>query len=165
MKNGLLTNSERARRGLTADSTCPCCGLAEETSDHLFRHCPMAKDCWIIANSPPEFHYSNHLPLSSWLHAFCSGRRSNQGGDHWRILFPHIHWNLWKGRNSLVFNGVIWNTTQILGKATHEASEAQALLLKKNGPIPAKQLCVKWIPPPQGTVKVNTDGAHIGDVG
>lgn len=76
-KNGMLTNAERLRRGLTDDPTYPRCGFGEETLGHLFIQCSVAKDCWRSAKPPPTFNSSNHLPIPLWIESFCSGKRGN----------------------------------------------------------------------------------------
>ncbi|RYR02033.1 hypothetical protein Ahy_B06g080882 [Arachis hypogaea] len=42
----ILMNTERARRHLTNTADCPRCNNAKETTLHVLRDCPFAKDVW-----------------------------------------------------------------------------------------------------------------------
>ncbi|MBA0743465.1 hypothetical protein Gogos_006137 [Gossypium gossypioides] len=44
LKQRLLTNAERARRGLAEDPSCPICGHASEDILHVIRNCTLAKE-------------------------------------------------------------------------------------------------------------------------
>ncbi|XP_031111746.1 uncharacterized protein LOC116015710 [Ipomoea triloba] len=80
----------------------------EEFLDHMFRQCDITKVCRRFSNPPSRFNSSNHLPLRLWLETFCTGSRDGHKLSYWNLLFPHILWNIWKGRNNRVFNRVSW---------------------------------------------------------
>nr|AIK35195.1 LINE-type retrotransposon LIb DNA [Ipomoea batatas] len=165
MENGLLTNSERRRRGLLEAATCPSCGTNDETIDHLFRSCDVAVNCWEAAAPPTAFMYSFHLPVTVWMEKSCASNQTNGRGISWRLIFPYILWNMWKGRNNQVFNNVCTNGNAIVKIAEQEASEAQRFLLPHAGPLRARQLWIPWSPPQPGFVKMNSDGAMKANSG
>ncbi|MBA0809502.1 hypothetical protein Gohar_025151, partial [Gossypium harknessii] len=46
LKQRLLTNAERARRGLGIDGVCQVCGHGSEDIMHVLRDCPATRDIW-----------------------------------------------------------------------------------------------------------------------
>lgn len=48
MKQRLLTNSERARRGLGQNSECLLCGQDSENLLHVLRDCLITKEAWML---------------------------------------------------------------------------------------------------------------------
>lgn len=56
--------------------------------------------------------------MNQWIESVVT--RNAVGGDtgHWKILFPHLLWNLWKNRNNVIFNSVCWSAKEILERAT-----------------------------------------------
>jgi hypothetical protein len=86
-----------------SDLSCPMCGLAEETVDHLFFSCKFALQLW--------------YRLYFWLGVFtcCPGDRRNHFQQHvafslsskqnvwWRSVWLAVVWGIWVSRNDLVF--------------------------------------------------------------
>lgn len=163
--NGLLVNFERRRRGLTDHGGCPICDEGEETLDHLFRRCSRAIECWRISNAPRDFTAYSHAPLEKWIENSCADNKKKQEEKSWQTSFPYILWNLWKARNKSVFDGIHMTAREIIMRARYEAIEARTILLKHNGPVMAKQVWVSWNPPPQGVLKLNTDGSMVSSTG
>ncbi|XP_019163505.1 PREDICTED: uncharacterized protein LOC109159849 [Ipomoea nil] len=160
VKNGLLVNTERKRRGLTIDSSCPRCGAEEETLDHLFRQCEDSRNCWSITSPLRNFNASNHLPIGCWIEQKCAGGVGYSPNLKWRSLFPYVLWNIWKARNNVTFNNQITPSPVIIKRACSEASEASQSLASRKGPLPASQIWVHWSPPQSGFIKLNSDGAR-----
>ncbi|XP_031120628.1 uncharacterized protein LOC116023758 [Ipomoea triloba] len=157
--NGLLTNAERLRRGLSSNADCPRCGAHDESIDHLLRHCDFAKECWESASTPAGFMASFHLPLTDWMMKACT-TQTQDDGSRWNTVFPYLLWNMWKARNNLVFNSINGSANDIIIKANREAKEAHRILLKHTGPLHARQTWVAWSPPQLDYVKMNSDGAR-----
>jgi hypothetical protein len=78
---------------------CAICSIAtEETSEHLFFHCPFSKRCWNILKMRWQLH-GNLLDIIT------------EGRDRWcgpmfMEIFMLAAWNIWKERNKLVFNAL-----------------------------------------------------------
>lgn len=165
INNGLLANAEKKKRGLTDQGDCPRCGDGDETLDHMFRRCTVVEDCWRLTNAPQDFNASSNIPLVIWIEANCSFDSKNLESNRWHTTFPHLMWNIWKARNVFVFNANLITAGEIARWASFEAMEAQKILLKHQGPMMAKQVWFSWSPPPQGFLKLNTDGSRTSYTG
>ncbi|KAH1033603.1 hypothetical protein J1N35_045777 [Gossypium stocksii] len=55
LKQRLLTNSKRVRRGIAQDAPCQICGHYLEDNLHTFRDCPSAKEIWKQVIPPKYF--------------------------------------------------------------------------------------------------------------
>ncbi|KAK8555230.1 hypothetical protein V6N12_009378 [Hibiscus sabdariffa] len=82
---------------------------------------------------------------------------------HWDVLFGYLLWDLWRKRNEWVFgehnhcgNSVLQRSLRIL----HEATAGRSLLGAIR-PLSCTSANVlgRWVKPPQGWCKLNTDGA------
>jgi mannosylglycoprotein endo-beta-mannosidase len=92
----LPTNERRFRHLLASSAACPSCPLNEDV-DHLLLACPRAREVW-EAFSPDN---AALLPSSfnDLLLLYCQRREDS-------TINTAIAWNIWKRRNTLVFNGI-----------------------------------------------------------
>lgn len=91
----LPTNTRRFRHNLTTLATCPSC-MEDEDVDHLLTSCPKASEVWIhFQTSQKTAPHSLQAMLGSW---FCSAKDAT--------ISTAIAWNIWKRRNSKVFNNM-----------------------------------------------------------
>ncbi|KAH1115159.1 hypothetical protein J1N35_008537 [Gossypium stocksii] len=61
----LLTNAERARRGLVEDPSCPICGHPSEDILHVIRDCILAKEVWKQEIIKTSVSWAKHFSLAS----------------------------------------------------------------------------------------------------
>ncbi|MBA0756517.1 hypothetical protein Gogos_020404, partial [Gossypium gossypioides] len=67
LKQRLITNAERARRGAGTDSACEVCGHGSEDVLYMLKDCPAARNIWsklILADKLSNF-YS--ISLYEWM--------------------------------------------------------------------------------------------------
>lgn len=99
----ILTNKQRAKRKLTSDSTCGCCGITEESVIHALRDCPVIKDTWkMLVKSKfwPDFFRGDTI---EW---FLLNNRKDMGkleNSNWRVIFEEAVRRIWLRRNAWVF--------------------------------------------------------------
>lgn len=100
LRNSILTKDNLLRRGWTGDSKCSLCGR-EETINHLFFHCCIAKLLWNIMKCdfdmfdlPDTVHYL----FNSWVKFFNKNDRGLVV-----VGISAIFWTLWKLRDRVVF--------------------------------------------------------------
>ncbi|CAA0830665.1 Polynucleotidyl transferase- ribonuclease H-like superfamily protein [Striga hermonthica] len=97
----LLTNKERFRRHLSASAEYEACGASESTL-HVLRDCPCAKQMWHRLLPPCTAHAFFQQALRTWLRSNLSG--SPRGPDkHWSSRFAFGIWCSWKWRNERTF--------------------------------------------------------------
>ncbi|KAK5771808.1 hypothetical protein PVK06_048052 [Gossypium arboreum] len=106
LKQRLLTNSEKVRRGIEHGASCLSCGHSMEDTLHIFRDCPYTKE--ILHQLIPASQLRNFFSilLSVWLISNLQLHSLNRQSDcSWPYLFGIILWRLWKNQNSIMFQG------------------------------------------------------------
>jgi hypothetical protein len=104
MRNGFFTNTRGSLWGVCQES-CPICGLAPETTAHLFFECPEVKRRWvkilrIIRNSEMAFgRVANAFEL------VAAAVRKHVVNPVMLILVAETVWSTWVERNVRVFQG------------------------------------------------------------
>ncbi|KAA3462679.1 reverse transcriptase [Gossypium australe] len=133
--NYLPTRANLFYKKLIADASCPCCGLAAETVDHLFKECPLSVEVWshIPGVNCPQF---ISLSFVQWLTKTVD------------ILPPDL---------CRIFCGALW---AIWGIGMLGYMKKQ---IKRNRSTKVTKIEHRWQSPPQQVVKINFDDAFDKD--
>ncbi|KAK8655984.1 hypothetical protein V6N13_108546 [Hibiscus sabdariffa] len=106
LRQKLMSNMERHRRGLTENPSCIHCGLVESI-DHILWGCPYARNVWFLifgANQMTITFFTGDM--KPWL---LTNLRSNASPPYstvpWSTLFASICWHIWKSQNENVSVG------------------------------------------------------------
>ncbi|KAL4362824.1 hypothetical protein GQ457_04G010070 [Hibiscus cannabinus] len=171
LKRRLMKNEERARRGLSSDASCPCCGCVSESIAHILRDCPSTRALW-CSIIPPDHHalFFSSSPEPWVVSNIRSKLIFSDGSTPWACFFPTLLWQLWKRRNDFIFTDVclpleaIYNLS--FAWAKHLAGSTDMVR------VPATSLVsqLQWTPPATGWVCLNADASlsltsGIGTVG
>ena len=165
MHESLPVRSVLAMRGIIRESCCPLCKNFPETISHLLKECVVAKNFWFKLRVPHDMVSSfAGLDWLEWLKVNCQSKILHFSSVPWSYVFSFAIWNLWKHRNSVVFNNSIVNEN------LHNVSKNQALeyfyCVGKTKCQKNMVICnVRWERPPLGWFKLNTDGAAFGNPG
>ncbi|GLT30109.1 hypothetical protein SLA2020_049290 [Shorea laevis] len=160
LKRGrVLTNSVRFDRHLAPTPTCPRCEQSPETPTHLLRDCYYSRMVWdSMAPLPPDFFT---LSFDNWLKKNSRRCRTSSAlQENWFCLFLATIWNIWKSRNKLVFDELkippqaVSRQSQLLAIEMKLALGASVVSFSKD------PRWVRWIPPQQPFLKLNTDGSR-----
>ncbi|MBA0554662.1 hypothetical protein Golob_013755 [Gossypium lobatum] len=100
------------------DPSCVICGRAEESCIHVLRDCCQAWEDLVLANLRNVFGLEYQDVM-------------------WQSLFGIICWKLWKQRNLTIFQGISFNSANI----------------------------IQWSLPPTGSFKINVDDARNPSLG
>lgn len=143
----ILSNQQRYIRGRVADPNCVYCGDSCEDFVHILCSCPIANNIWTQLGFQTITN-TNRSDFYNWF-------ESNLKGSS-RITFAFTSWQLWKWRCLYIFeqnfqyppfpafkikgNVRNWNLAQIPTTSS-----------------PKSLVEIKWIRPPEGKFKLNTD--------
>ena len=158
--SGALAVKERLRsRGILLDTTCPRCGLWEETISHVLFHCEAAKEAWSLSQFPlPPGGFSRSSVWLNFYHLMSVSKKLSPENAS-RLSFPWILWHIWKARNSFCFEHVQYSGSSIFNKASEESAIwLSSQLLSSDSPSTSSSntiVSLKWQKPPVGSVKCN----------
>ncbi|KAK9020995.1 hypothetical protein V6N11_011006 [Hibiscus sabdariffa] len=93
LRQRLLTNGERVRRGLSFDPSCSCCGCYNETILHILRDCPPVRSFWqsIIPQADHECFFG--ASLEHWIVSNIKATRAfGRDTPPWSLFFSTFIW-------------------------------------------------------------------------
>lgn len=105
---GALAVSDQLRyRGIPVDRNCKQCSHGVETICHALFNCPPAANTWVAAGLPlPPRGLSQNSVFLNIFH-LMSCIRSKECPSNLKKSIPWILWNIWKARNTLVFESKV----------------------------------------------------------
>ncbi|KAK8516598.1 hypothetical protein V6N12_049321 [Hibiscus sabdariffa] len=113
----LMTNVERARRGISESPCCDLCGGLSESVLHVLRDCPPARAIWDSILPPSAKTRFFSLDVSEWLLENISYvSSSNSYNLAWNLLFSSCIWQIWKIRNDRVFANISHDPSIVLSR-------------------------------------------------
>ena len=166
----LPTRGTLVKRGLQIDPVCPLCNSGIEDLEHLFLQCPVVQDVWYLAN----LHKWLSIPLrvapgdtiQYWLSKL---RLSSSPVQLDRVVA--LLWSIWKSRNNVVFCNERLPLAVPLIRAKKASAEWRIRHKLTHSfqpslhPAPTHPLkkthWVAWKKPPQGFIKLNSDGSKV----
>ncbi|KAK8486111.1 hypothetical protein V6N12_010315 [Hibiscus sabdariffa] len=160
LRQRLLTNVERVRRGLSSDPSCSCCGCYNESILHILRDCPPVRSIWqsIIPQADHECFFG--ASLEHWIVSNIKASRAFGRDTLPRSLFfSSFIWQVWKRRNDFVFNGECLPLPDIYRIGFVWASHFVASIPDAAMDSHAAIDLIKWTAPPHDWVSLNTDAA------
>ncbi|KAL4277908.1 hypothetical protein GQ457_03G021160 [Hibiscus cannabinus] len=114
----VLTNSERVRRHLAENANCIVCGALVEDVNHVVRWCPQAIGAWSSVIKLSFLSRFLSMDFKEWVHMNLSdAARMVSNPDNWDLLFGAICWNLWLGRNAVVFDNPLEDRGTVLERS------------------------------------------------
>uniref|UniRef100_A0A2N9GX50 CCHC-type domain-containing protein n=1 Tax=Fagus sylvatica TaxID=28930 RepID=A0A2N9GX50_FAGSY len=115
---------------------------------------------------PPQCSLNSfNLPFIDWLRANCTSSVIHPSSHiKWQTVFSFGLWNLWLRRNQVIFKpGTSFSNTPT--STLSFASEFFCLWGNGKNPKNSHSITIKWLLPPSGWAKLNTDGASSGNPG
>lgn len=140
-------------RGIKCDKLCQICGKDGESVNHVLFDCTFARQVWAMSGFPyPSQGFSDLSLFANVNYLISTWKRMSERKDITRV-FPWVLWYLWKNRNSLIFEGLTFESDQIGCKAREESElwyEAQKLevLGEATHRESVAQRSVEWRSPP-----------------
>ncbi|KAK9030158.1 hypothetical protein V6N11_031589 [Hibiscus sabdariffa] len=156
----IMTNSERYKRSLAVDPSCPICHVNEETTLNVLRDCNVISQSWLKIIPPSLLNDFFTFPISEWLKQNLESKLVIPGWNiPWNIFFVSFLWHTWKNRNDFIFSQVSSSPDSTLAKSItwaryyHEGWQIQ----KPNTIANVTQSC--WQHPEPGWLCLNVDGS------
>ncbi|WVZ51606.1 hypothetical protein U9M48_002735, partial [Paspalum notatum var. saurae] len=122
--NRCWTADRLTKRGLPHMETYPLCDQAEETIDHILITCVFSRQVWsIILQSLGLIdiilpNVTDNRFSSWWAHSSKRLPRNLRNGFNSLVIL--VAWEIWKGRNSCVFEGSQPNVQRLLASVRDE---------------------------------------------
>ncbi|KAG2327641.1 hypothetical protein Bca52824_010369 [Brassica carinata] len=146
--------------GMKCEMICQTCGMDGESVNHVLFSCSLARQVWALSGFP---HPPGGFDELSIFANVCYLLKTWHLKKEMRVItknFPWILWYLWKNRNSLLFEGFIYNGEQTYMKAVDEACLwflAQEVEQARNEETTREisSYLGTWIAPPSGFFKCN----------
>ncbi|XP_070014897.1 uncharacterized protein [Nicotiana sylvestris] len=107
LQSRLLTTDKLVKWGLVMDTQCVMCRNAEETHEHLFWECILAKEVWHIVNQ-----WAQGKPMSAidWQHhqqeIIKRAKRKNQTAQIFKMIYTEFVHSIWIERNMRIFEKI-----------------------------------------------------------
>lgn len=165
IKGALAVRSRLQSRGILSDVTCPSCHCGPETVCHTLFNCPMALQAWTAAELPsPRSGFSQSSTVINIHHMLaCIGKKSIE--PHIHRAFPWTLWNIWKARNSFVFQNSRISAEGLAKKARDECEKwgiANGFQEYLSGSFSLHSLAIStWKSPPKGYTKCNIGASWL----
>lgn len=83
----LMTNSERASRGISSTDVCPRCQDQTETIMHALRDCEVVKDFWNPLVSQEKWSSFFSMGLHAWLDLNLTSKEVSKNTCHWSTFY------------------------------------------------------------------------------
>lgn len=133
-------------RDLPVNVVCPGCGNADESTDHLFRYCPVSKDVWSELHLAEKIHNTD-LSFDQWLIWAFNALSEPQC----KILCCAL-WMIWRNRNICVHEKRLISGKESAISTLSYIGEIDALECRNIlNPVPM----VKWVAPVGNVIKIN----------
>ncbi|KAK2459136.1 TMV resistance protein N [Trifolium repens] len=161
LKHGrLLTNFRKSRMHL-GPPFCSFCGDVIETELHVLRDCAQCMNVWlVVVNNSVRERFFN-LSFQQWIVSNLNGEFHGEGVEDWSSFWAQACHSLWYWRNKENHVDNFFRPSepiQFIKKRTNDyrlACKADRVIHL----VPKTVRQVKWLPPVDGWVALNTDGA------
>ncbi|KAF7814603.1 reverse transcriptase [Senna tora] len=107
--------------------------------------------------------WSRDQCVSNWIKDHASRKDIISLGISYGNTFIFGLWEIWLGRNALIFENKVFNPTLIRKKTVCKAAEFVYLNCNPSAPNASSVLSIGWEAPPVGWWKLNTDGSCQGN--
>ncbi|XP_059450800.1 uncharacterized protein LOC132181566 [Corylus avellana] len=154
--NILPTKEVLYKRKIVQEPSCPICGLANETVDHILWSCPSAKDVWTECS--PKI--SKCASIVDDFSAIMAHLLERLDADQLQLMAATAR-QIWLRRNSVVFGGELTDPSTIIRWAKDQVENwcTFSKRIPKREVVSGSPSPAAWTKPPQGYMKINWDAS------
>lgn len=160
-RNCLPSAVNLARKRVQVEPRCSWCLTHEEDDTHVLFTCSFARSVWATVGITEVQHHmdeGNAVEIISKLFQNCTKEKL--------VLVAMVCWNLWNRRNKWVWEKVEVSVYGVQATARNMAEEWKKSRLEKQADKAVTWGSPRrWLPPPQGWIKVNIDAAVFEELG
>jgi hypothetical protein len=153
-----------AHHGINIPTLCPRCLGPNESLIHMLRDCPDSIAFWNSFRFPSLGSQFYTASLFDWIHFNCTAFSTHDHKIPWQTLFSFGIWSLWLRRNQVVFKLDSYLLDLVVNAISY-ASEFFYLIGNYSKEKHMISTPIKWVSPPLGCFKLNTDGSSLGNPG
>ena len=152
----LPTKESLFRRKITDNNTCEGCGSQVETTMHMLCFCKHGTEVWssckiaLPCGVKEEWSF-----VDTWSKLRTCWEASPELLEKWIT----ICWGIWKSRNEVRHGGKRRPGQVVVRSSLRLLADFQAANERPSKQETENQPMATWLPPPQGSFKVNVDGA------
>jgi hypothetical protein len=153
-----------ASRRMNIPTFCPRCLSPNESLIHMLRDCPDSIAFWNSFRFPSLGFQFYSASLLDWIHINCTASSTHDHNIPWQTLFSFGIWSLWLRRNQFVFKLDSCFLDPVVNAISY-ASEFFYLIGNCSKEKYRISTPIKWVSPPLGWFKLNTEGSSLGNPG
>ncbi|CAJ2627891.1 unnamed protein product [Trifolium pratense] len=161
----ILTNARRSKWGVGISPTCVSCMREDETTLHVLRDCVHATRVWI--RLVPSNYITNFFSFNcrEWIFDNINKKGFGASKDGWQTTFMTTCWLLWTWRNKSIFEDNFQRPHDPIRVIQKYSMDIDHCTFRRVLQIPQRNetIYIGWKKPPEGWIKLNSDGACKGN--
>eukprot|EP00253_Pinus_taeda_P020455 PITA_20455 len=128
LKGKILIVENLRKKGIHGPFVCVLCQEEEESTQHLFLNCVIARQCWKQIISPLDLNIDSIEQLSplnkNWTDSYPYAKKNKVAiMSVWKCLPSTLCWHIWLVRNKCIFKGKKPSSGSILAKTWAQIAE------------------------------------------
>ncbi|XVF74116.1 hypothetical protein PTKIN_Ptkin13bG0034400 [Pterospermum kingtungense] len=157
-----MCNAIRMKRGFTACGDCSLCRGQLEDINHVLRKCKAADGIWRALLPAAEYETQKVLMFGEWQRRNLLSQVCCDSHNDWQSHFAITLWWLWRWRNERVFSTQVRTMESQLVWLRGQFQEVRSAFQRGSLGLEEERMYItrylRWIPPEEDWVKLNTDG-------
>ncbi|XP_057744794.1 uncharacterized protein LOC130962625 [Arachis stenosperma] len=162
----ILTN-ERKSKIFGGSGDCYACHGTQESCIHVLRDCQRVSTIWVQLLDSSKIQSFFNLNWVEWVKLNLTQQLGKSKNFDWKDIFMVACWRMWYWRNKEINDDNYRRPYQPHIDIMNQVQEIKQTL-KRNYLIKGlkmkREVHVSWVPPPEGWVKLNTDGSSQGNM-
>lgn len=150
--NSLPVRTNLVQRGCSEDPICTLCGEEAETTGHMLLYCREVQPVWYASGLHIDLQQRQFATFQDFLRTTIEKHPMRN-----IALLAYIAWEIWKRRNTSIFDGKKTQFLEVIKRATHRWLEDEQSRERETSKEKKPQLQHKWSRLERGLYELNTD--------
>ncbi|XP_020174407.1 uncharacterized protein [Aegilops tauschii subsp. strangulata] len=143
---------------MAVQSTCPLCDCVDSWR-HALVSCTMSRCVWALSDEVLVSKMSENLEANARIWLFQFSESLDHASFTWLVI---TLWSIWYARRKAIYESIFQSpqqTTSFVNKYIDELGQLNARKEHQITQTASSAQQKRWLPPPNGKVKFNVDGA------